>query len=881
MLNISTAFRQKLYDDEREYINSAVITLSDGTVLNVDNAHIMSNGFDTEDAISEDDNFTVLGSTIINAATLILYNNDEVYSDYDFTNAKCVLYTGMNVDTVVNNEQTTIPESIKKGTFTVDEATYNNATITLSLLDNMEQFDRPYSLSNLVYPATLSEIVNDACSICDVRLSTSYALFPHRDYEVAERPNGESTTFREVIGWVATIAGCYARCNVNGELELKWFNISDFDDESSLDGGKFNPWTAGTITNGGTFSPWTTGDITGGELFTNKRPLHYITALYTQSIAVDDTVITGVRITVKIEDTESDEDMREFTAGTSDYRIDIADNPFITLDTAPTVLNWISTLLVGLRFRKCSVTQVSDPSMEAGDLGILWDTKGVEHPILITRTSFSPTAPQTVVCGSDTPSRNSATRFTQQTKSYVEARKQLREQRDHYQAAMNDLRGDLAKANGLYYTEEVQQDQSVIYHFHEKPNLSDSKIDIELSTVGITVTPDGGQHIYGLKIDGQFLASVINTISLFFDNAHGGTLKLGGSGNGNGILRILDSGGNEIGRMDNTGATIQGNLKIDYSNNQLYVGDIQVHDVEYAGAPLKTYTGLLLKTAVATVAHINKLYNNVSYPRVYTIIQGNQPYITYYQWTNYPDTDAVANDYKIMYAYSCIQFSHPGYFNMQIGSNGTEQSINLSDDYNSTVFTMYKDCSFRMNRYAKLLVGTPTGSSVNNIDIEIGNCVLHLINANLEMGLQSDFTMDASTSLAITSSGGSINGYSIQLDSTSSKRYKHDIEPLKDDSLNPHRLYQLNVVQYRYNEDAKLQYADMKGQLLPGFIAEEVDEIYPSAVIHSDGKVESWDERRIVPGMLQLIQEQHKQIEELQSKVDRLEALVEKLLQER
>jgi hypothetical protein len=71
----------------------------------------------------------------------------------------------------------------------------------------------------------------------------------------------------------------------------------------------------------------------------------------------------------------------------------------------------------------------------------------------------------------------------------------------------------------------------------------------------------------------------------------------------------------------------------------------------------------------------------------------------------------------------------------------------------------------------------------------------------------------------------------------------------------------------------------MKDLLIPGFIAEKVAEIYPAAVIHDeDGNIESWDERRIIPGMLALIQEQHDEIKELKKEIDDLKEVVECIL---
>lgn len=122
-------------------------------------------------------------------------------------------------------------------------------------------------------------------------------------------------------------------------------------------------------------------------------------------------------------------------------------------------------------------------------------------------------------------------------------------------------------------------------------------------------------------------------------------------------------------------------------------------------------------------------------------------------------------------------------------------------------------------------------------------------------------------SFSFNKNGGTLNGKTISVASSSSKRYKHDIQPLED----AHNLLKLEPKTFVYNEGHPLQYADMEGQRLPGFIAEDVAEVYPSAVIHRDGEIESWDERRIIPGMLKLIQEQQEKINELETRLKKLE----------
>lgn len=103
------------------------------------------------------------------------------------------------------------------------------------------------------------------------------------------------------------------------------------------------------------------------------------------------------------------------------------------------------------------------------------------------------------------------------------------------------------------------------------------------------------------------------------------------------------------------------------------------------------------------------------------------------------------------------------------------------------------------------------------------------------------------------------------LPSGSSRRYKTDIEIVNNADLDPHRLYNLDVVQFKYKPSF---YNLPEGAEMPtviGFIAEDVDEKYPCACEYNEesGQVENWLERYMIPPMLALIQEQHNDIEYL------------------
>jgi hypothetical protein len=102
----------------------------------------------------------------------------------------------------------------------------------------------------------------------------------------------------------------------------------------------------------------------------------------------------------------------------------------------------------------------------------------------------------------------------------------------------------------------------------------------------------------------------------------------------------------------------------------------------------------------------------------------------------------------------------------------------------------------------------------------------------------------------------------------SSQRYKHDIVDLVSiPEYDPKKLLSLPVRAFRYNEGYVTPTDDRAEVLIPGFIAEEVDAIYPIACDYSETKgPESWNDRVILPAMLALIQEQEARIQALEGK---------------
>lgn len=104
----------------------------------------------------------------------------------------------------------------------------------------------------------------------------------------------------------------------------------------------------------------------------------------------------------------------------------------------------------------------------------------------------------------------------------------------------------------------------------------------------------------------------------------------------------------------------------------------------------------------------------------------------------------------------------------------------------------------------------------------------------------------------------------LQYVTSSSQRYKENITNLLDVSeLDPKKLLDLPVRAFTYKEDYLGDSDDRFATLVPGFIAEEVDSIYPIAADYDNDGPINWNDRFLIPGMLALIQDLYKEIQQL------------------
>ena len=115
---------------------------------------------------------------------------------------------------------------------------------------------------------------------------------------------------------------------------------------------------------------------------------------------------------------------------------------------------------------------------------------------------------------------------------------------------------------------------------------------------------------------------------------------------------------------------------------------------------------------------------------------------------------------------------------------------------------------------------------------------------------------------------------------TSSRTIKHDIDNLSAEDIKAEKLYDLDVVQFKYNEGVITDTEDARyGKTLPGFIIEDMNQKYPIAVDKpgEDVKEWSWNPQYMLPPMLKLIQNQHKEDIRMASEIDIVKAKLDRV----
>lgn len=559
MLNVSAKWQRAVMLDNDINVNCfADIVTASGEKIPISDSELWANGFEVNDSTSSNGTFTI-GALIAGKLKIKLNNINEDYSKYDFDKASVTAYVSKSFSDGTS-------EKLKIGEYRVSETSYDGSLITLTCLDNINNFNREYD-SNLSYPTTAYEVVRDACIKCDVPFTM--ARFDNSDYVINEIPSdNQKLTYGQVIAYILQLSGLWGKCGHDGELLIGWYDMSQFGSQN-YNGGTFStkttPYSDGDTLNGGNFTDYSSGDSVDGGTFTETRNYHNIYTQKDLNVATDDVVITGVKVTVTSKEDKT-KDVNAL-AGKEGYVVSISDNPFISAEKAQTVANYIFKKIGGMRFRPLDATLLSNPLIESGDVALVTDRKQNTYSCFISNRAFTVGSGTKISCDAENASRNSADKFSNETKAIVQARKVAQAQLSVYDKQMQLLTQLMSQSLGLFKTEQVQEDGSIIYIMHNKADLNSSNIQWKMTANGMAVSSDYGKTWNaGVDKDGNAVFNIMSAIGINFDWAHGGTLTLGGENNVNGKQYVKDANGKTLVTLDNKGIALDSSVKIAWDN---------------------------------------------------------------------------------------------------------------------------------------------------------------------------------------------------------------------------------------------------------------------------------------------------------------------------
>ena len=549
MINASNAFKKKL--EAGEPVRMVVdITFPDGTKKTIDKD--VMNGDNGFSDCADSSSFPI-GATVCKTLTLSINNDQEQWKNYNFYGAKIHAYLKLQTsyaapesvsvlldesynpildstgDSIIATQAATkdIIETIDKGIYTVTTPEQYSDIINVTALDDMYKANKTYT-SGLKLPQSLINLVRDACKTVGIGMNLT---MDHGDIIIRSIP--DSMTFRQLFGYAAMVESANARIDYFGNLQfVKW----DFEK----------------------------ADVP--ELKNYGNP---------PALSSDDIVITGIKVTngQSNDDTETD---YSGMYGEEGYVLEL-ENELIDTDQLQTVANIIGEQIVGARFRNLEGDLVYDPLVEFGDMVYTYDRLGNKYLTPLTDVSGNVGGLTTVKTQADDPIRGSSDFYGNSTKAIVAARQMVQKETSAREEAIRRLAETLNSSSGLYMTQELQQDGSIIYYMHNKATMAESNIIWKLTAEAFAVSIDGGKtYPYGFAVTGELITRLLYAEGINADYINAGTL----------IVR--DKSGNAIfeADMDTGSVTLDGSY-VTIGGKPL---DEKIEDVENMAALARNMT---------------------------------------------------------------------------------------------------------------------------------------------------------------------------------------------------------------------------------------------------------------------------------------------------
>ena len=462
MYPITSAGLAALREDVVQSVN-ILCTPTKGTAFNITDKDII--GAVTVDWSSVTGSKLDLGSACMSELSFTLENTDGAFDDKVFEGAQLYVTTSFPTGSTT--------ETVPIGYYTVDSPPRKLRSIKITAYDRMAKFNRAYD-TELAYPATLYQIVADACTKCGVsqKLPTNTL---HRGVSIPKRPKADNLTYRQVLVWAAELMGVSLYIDYDGKLTGGWYATN----------------AKHTV-------------IKASDRFTSGNT----------DFAENNIVFSGVRIV------GNDENKTEYLAGTKDYAFNIEGNLLAQSD-----MN-LSTLVTELKTARCSLTHTpmsctthSFPHLRPLDVMSFETAQGTKK-VVLTNVKWQSQNRCTKLEGKGETATQSgyATMgaFTPKQQAVLEqTRAQQAAQINDYEQATLALNETIANSMGLYVTRKADSNGAVITYYHDKPTLEGSNTIYCRNAGGYAWTNNGWNNgspnwEYGVSKDGD---AVIRSIA--------------------------------------------------------------------------------------------------------------------------------------------------------------------------------------------------------------------------------------------------------------------------------------------------------------------------------------------------------------------------------
>lgn len=462
MYPITSAGLAALREDVVQSVN-ILCTPTKGTAFNITDKDII--GAVTVDWSSVTGSKLDLGSACMSELSFTLENTDGAFDDKVFEGAQLYVTTSFPAGSTT--------ETVPIGYYTVDSPPRKLRSIKITAYDRMAKFNRAYD-SELAYPATLYQIVADACTKCGVsqKLPTNTL---HRGVSIPKRPEADNLTYRQVLVWAAELMGVSLYIDYDGKLTGGWYATNA---KHAV--------------------------IKASDRFTSGNT----------NFAENNIVFSGVRIV------GNDENKTEYLAGTKDYAFNIEGNLLVQSD-----MN-LSTLATELKTARCSLTYTpmsctthSFPHLRPLDVMNFETAQGTKKVVLTNVKWQSQTRCTKLEGKGETATQSGyATMgaFTPKQQAILEqTRAQQAAQINDFEQATLALNETIANSMGLYVTRKADSNGAVITYYHDKPTLEGSNTIYCRNAGGYAWTNNGWNNgspnwEYGVSKDGD---AVIRSIA--------------------------------------------------------------------------------------------------------------------------------------------------------------------------------------------------------------------------------------------------------------------------------------------------------------------------------------------------------------------------------